>query len=207
MISELIQNYPVLKSCEKEILSLVKLMTDTFRNGGTFFCCGNGGSAADCSHICTELLKGFVSKRPLNDKLKSEFTAAFGSEGREIADQLQSGLRAVDLAGSSAFITAVSNDIDADLVFAQNLLALAKKDDILLAISTSGNSANIKKALMAAKIAGVKSFLLTGSGHGICEKYADTVIAVPAEETYRIQELHLPVYHAVCREVEHNIFS
>ena len=117
------------------------------------------------------------------------------------------GLPAVSLLSHPGFISAFGNDVDGSLAFAQQLLALGKKGDIFLGISTGGGAENIKYAFMAAKTAGIFTILLTGNKHGICEKYADLVIDVPESETFKIQELHLPVYHAFCLEVEDAIFG
>ena len=206
-VEKLVARRPELACTIPALRELIGETVKTLNSGGCFFVAGNGGSGADSDHICGELLKGFLSKRPLPEEQKAKFTALFGDDGAEMAGKLQGGLRAVSLLSHPGFCTAFMNDVDADLIYAQQLWALAKPGDVFLGISTGGGSKNVKAALMAAKVIGVKSFLLTGNKHGVCEKYADTVIAVDESETYLIQELHLPLYHAFCAEVEARIFG
>ena len=202
----LIARYPALAGTRPAVERLATELVSLFRRGGTFFVAGNGGSGADSDHICGELLKGFMQKRPLPEADKAKFAELFGAEGNDFAGKLQGGLRAISLLSHPGFTTAFMNDVDADLIYAQQLWALAKKGDVFLGISTGGGSKNVRAALMAAKVIGVKSFLLTGNKHGVCEKYADHVIAVDESETYLIQELHLPLYHAFCTAVEAEMF-
>lgn len=205
-VEKLVARRPELASAVPALRLLIAETAAAFRSGGSFFVAGNGGSGADSDHICGELLKGFLSKRPLPEADRAKFSALFGGEGADMAAKLQGGLRAISLLSHPGFSSAFANDVDAELVYAQQLWALAKPGDIFLGISTGGNSKNVRAALMAAKVIGVRSFLLTGNKHGVCEKYADTVIAVDAGETYLIQELHLPLYHAFCAEVEAEMF-
>lgn len=206
-VEKLVGRRPELACAAPALRRLVEETTACLKAGGTFFVAGNGGSAADSDHICGELLKGFLSKRPLPQADKARFSELFGADGADMAAKLQGGLRAVSLLSHPGYSSAFANDVDADLVYAQQLWALAKKGDVFLGISTGGGSKNVKAALMAAEVIGVKSFLLTGNRHGVCEKYADVVIAVDESETYLIQELHLPLYHAFCAEVEARIFG
>ena len=206
-VEKLVARRPELESAVPALRRLIAETVATFRAGGSFFVAGNGGSGADSDHICGELLKGFMQKRPLAEANKARFFELFGSEGADCAGKLQGGLRAISLLSHPGFCTAFMNDVDADLIYAQQLWALAKPGDVFLGISTGGGSKNVKAALMAAKVIGVKSFLLTGNKHGVCEKYADHVIAVDESETYLIQELHLPLYHAFCTAVEAEMFS
>ena len=206
-IDEALRRYPALEVVRPKLEEMVCRTVEMYRNGGTFFVAGNGGSAADADHICGELLKGFKSLRPLPAAELDKWQQLFGEEAREKAAKLQMGLPAVSLLSHPGFISAFGNDVDGSLAFAQQLLALGKKGDIFLGISTGGGAENIKYAFMAAKTAGIFTILLTGNKHGICEKYADLVIDVPESETFKIQELHLPVYHAFCLEVEDAIFG
>ncbi len=205
-LEKLAARRPELSESIPALRKLVDSAVESFRRGGTFFVAGNGGSAADSEHICGELLKGFLSRRELPETEKERFSAAFGTEGGEMASRLQGGLRAVSLLSHPAFSSAFANDVDADLVFAQQLWAMARPGDVFLGISTGGGAENIRAALMAARVRGVESFLLTGNRHGVCEKYADTVIAVPESETYLIQELHISLYHTFCLAVESELF-
>jgi D-sedoheptulose 7-phosphate isomerase len=205
-VEKLVARRPELAGAAPSLRKLIASTVVALRSGGSFFVAGNGGSGADSDHICGELLKGFLQKRPLSEAAKNEFAGLFGAEGADVAGKLQGGLRAISLLSHPAFCTAFMNDVDADLIYAQQLWALARPGDVFLGISTGGGSKNVKAALMAAKVIGVKSFLLTGNKHGVCEKYADEVIAVDESETYLIQELHLPLYHAFCAAVEAEMF-
>ena len=206
-IEKLLSRHPEIASAVPALRVLIADAVALFRRGGTFFVAGNGGSAADSDHICGELLKGFLLKRPLHASDRKKFADLFGDEGAEYADKLQGGLRAVSLLSHPALNSAFANDVDADLVYAQQLWALGREGDIFLGISTGGGAKNIKAALMAAKARGVKTFLLTGNKHGVCEKYADVVIAVDERETYLIQEKHIILYHNFCMAVESELFE
>jgi len=205
-LKKLFERRPNLRSAEAAIAGFTADLTGLYRRGGTLFVAGNGGSAADADHICGELLKGFRSKRPLTEESIGRFAAVGGEEGREIAGKLQQGFRAVSLLSHPALMSAFANDVDAELCFAQQLFALARPGDLFLGISTGGGARNIKNALITARALGVRTWLLTGSRHGVCEEFADHVIAVPESETYRIQEEHIAIYHAVCLAVEEVIF-
>ena len=205
-LKKLAAEHPELRRAVSVTEKLVASALRLFSNGGTLFVAGNGGSAADSDHICGELLKGFLLKRPLPEAECKKFNNLFGSDGAACASKLQGGLRAISLLSHPALLSAFANDVDADLVYAQQLWALAKEGDIFLGISTGGGAKNIKNALMAARVRGVKSFLLTGNRHGECEKFADEVIAVDESETFRIQEKHIMLYHAFCMAVEEKMF-
>lgn len=204
-IDLLIGRYPKLVGCRDSILDAAALLEETFRSGGTLYTCGNGGSAADADHIVGELAKGFLKKRPVPESLKNAL-AAF-PDGEDIAGRLQRGLPAVSLHSQSALLTAYLNDCDPALVYAQALYALSKPGDALLAISTSGNSKNVVNAAKLAKAAGVKVLALTGEGESLLSSLADCAIRVGERETYRVQELHLPVYHWLCAKLEDIFFG
>lgn len=206
-IETLLRRHPELAPTAPAIRETIETILAAFRAGNTLFCCGNGGSAADADHICGEFLKGFLLRRELPAAEQKRFTERFGAEGSELAGKLQRGLRSVSLLSHPGFTSAFCNDVDPYLVYAQQLYALGRNGDVLLGISTGGGAVNVKYAEMAAKMMGIRTILLTGNRHGACEKYADTVIAVPDSETYRIQELHLPVYHTVCAAVEDAMFG
>lgn len=198
---ELIERYPCLQKCEKEIYSAYEMMAETYENGGKILCCGNGGSAADCDHLVGELMKGFLKQRPLSDSEKSAFDSPF------VADNLQKGLPAISLTAHSALMTAYSNDAVSQLVFAQQVYAYGEKEDLLFAFSTSGNSENVVYAVQAAKAAGVKSVAVTGEKESRLSAVADVCIRLPETETFKIQELTLPVYHCLAAMVEDNFFE
>ncbi|MBQ8402848.1 MAG: SIS domain-containing protein [Clostridia bacterium] len=196
-LEELIARYPALSACKNEIDAAANIITETYRSGGKILLCGNGGSAADCDHIAGELLKGFLLPR----KVENPNIPA------EMREKLQGALPAVSLPSLTAALTASINDLDADFVYAQLLYGLAKPGDLLVAISTSGNSGNVLHAAELARALGVKTLALTGAGGGKLKAVSDVAICVPESETYLVQELHLPVYHFLCAETERRIFG
>lgn len=206
LLNDLIQRYPALAVNRDAIAALIAAITDTYNNGGKFIVAGNGGSASDAEHICGELLKGFCSKREISPEDKAKLVAA-GAQEEDHLELLQYGLPALSLLSHPALNSAFGNDVDPDLAFAQQLWAQGRAGDIFLAISTGGNAANLRKALITARAMKIKTALLTGNRHGVCEQYADIVIAVPEKETFKIQELHLPVYHTICLAVEEKFFK
>ncbi|MCQ2378378.1 MAG: SIS domain-containing protein [Victivallaceae bacterium] len=206
-IEKLFERFPELTALREVLFSALDELLSLYERDGILFLAGNGGSAADCEHICGELMKGFKSKRPLSPEVKKNFADLFGQPGSDTAEKLQNGLRAVSLLSHPGLASAFSNDVDPQLCFAQQLWALGRPGDVFFGISTGGNSKNVLQALMTARVKGIKSILLTGNRKGICEKFADIVIAAPESETYRIQEYHLPIYHALCLALEENIFS
>lgn len=204
-IVELMEHYPELESIKNEIKCAVEVIAAGFRKGGRLFLCGNGGSASDCQHIAGELLKGFASERKALEKKRHNLESR-GVE-RDIIEGLQEGLPAIPLIGADALCTAVLNDMAPSLIFAQQIYALGREGDVLLAISTSGNAENVKNAVKVAKALGIVTIALSGKGGGWSGKNCDYAIIAPADETYRVQEYHLPIYHAICREVEREFFG
>lgn len=168
---------------------------------------GNGGSAADADHIVGELMKGFRMKRPLADKDKASLVAADALMGGKLAANLQGALPAISLSAHTALMTAFGNDCDPALAFAQQVKGYGSRGDVLMAISTSGNSGNILYAAVAAKAAGMKVIGLSGKGGGRLSEIADVCICVPETECFKVQELHLPVYHALCLMLENRFFK
>lgn len=200
VLEKLIVSYPDLEDNVPEIINGYQLMIQCYEQKGKLLLCGNGGSAADCEHIAGELLKGFNLKRELPESLREEFIEQGADE--KFMDSLQEALPAISLIGHPAFSTAFSNDVDPLFIFAQQVYGLGKCEDVLVGITTSGNSQNVINAAIVAKQKGMKVLGLTGKNGGKLEQIADVIIKVPAQETYRIQEYHLPVYHALCEMVE-----
>ena len=205
-IDTLLARYPALAGMRGCLERAAAMLIEAVAKGGKILTAGNGGSFADAEHITGELLKGFCKKRPLPEATVAAFERTWGSEGAALARQLQMGIPAVNLSLAPALTTAFGNDVDPALAAAQNLWASGSPGDVLIAISTGGNAENMRLALMAARIRDVRTILLTGAKHGVCERYADCVLAAPDCETYRIQELHLPIYHALCLAVEEAFF-
>lgn len=196
-IEHLIERYPALSVCREEISHAADMPADTYRRGGKVLLCGNGGSAADCDHIAGEFLKGFLSPRPITDPALAEHFRA----------NLQGSLPAISLPSITAALTASLNDLNPDYAYAQLLHGLGQAGDLLIAISTSGNAKNVCFAAELAKAKGLFVLALTGEGGGRLAALADCAIRVPAAETYKIQEYHLPVYHAICAAVEQALFG
>lgn len=208
---ELLDNYikdkPKLEECRDDIIKAYDILIHCFQAGGKLLVCGNGGSAADANHIVGELMKGFLKKRSIPDELRRRLTAAEDEFGTVLADHLQQALPAIALTVHDSLITAYSNDARPDLVFAQQVYGYGTDKDVLLGISTSGNSENVLYAAHLAAALGLKTIGLTGRNGGKLKGICNVAICVPEEETYKIQELHLPVYHLLCLMVEDHFFK
>jgi D-sedoheptulose 7-phosphate isomerase len=226
---KLLLRQPELQPCAEDIAKLGSLMLATIKAGGTILSCGNGGSAADADHIAGELMKGFLLTRPLDRKAR-ELAALAGSMLQPALDKfadmdsgsnavnatapvaawaarLQMPVRAVSLCSNQALLTAIMNDQGPELVFAQQILGLCKPGDLLVCLSTSGKSPNIVAAAALAKAIGARTAALTGSAAGPLAACCDVVIKVPGADAGQIQDLHRPVYHALCAYVENSLFG
>ena len=201
-IEELIERYPTLSVCEDSIRKAAEVLIDSYKKGGKLLVAGNGGSAADSDHITGELLKSFVKKRVPEKTLLDSISKIDEGTGSYLADKLQGSLPAIALTNNSALMTASLNDIDGNVMFAQQVMGLGNSGDVFFGISTSGNSKDIVYAAVVAKAKGLKTIALTGRDGGKIKDIADISIIVPEKETFKIQELHLPVYHALCLEIE-----
>lgn len=206
-VDVLIERYPALDCARESIADAARAIADCYRAGGKILVCGNGGSAADAEHIVGELMKGFLKKRPVEGALAESIRAAAPKNADYLISNLQMPLRAVSLVNSVSLGTAFANDQAPDLVFAQQVLGLADAGDVLFGISTSGNSANVVYAVEVAKAMGCRTIALTGAGGGRLKPLADMTIEAPDTETYRIQEYHLPIYHALCIAAEEAFFE
>ena len=202
-IKELIERYPALSVCEKDIRAAADAIIDSYKAGGKLIVAGHGGSAADSDHITGELLKSFVKKRKPEQKFLDALSAIDSDTGAYLSDKLQGSLPAIALTNNSALMTASLNDVDGNVLFAQQVMGFGKKEDVFLGISTSGNSKDVIYALAVAKALGVKTVALTGKTGGKCKALADISIVVPENETFKIQEFHLPVYHALCLTIDY----
>jgi len=206
IIDDLIIRYPALAECKEDMLTAVKLLIDCYQKRGKLLVCGNGGSAADAQHIVGELMKGFILPRKLSKTLQENIQKTFPESSSYFMDNLQCALPAISLLGENALISAYSNDKAPDLLFAQQVLGLGDKGDVLLAISTSGNSKNVLYACQVAKIKEMKVIGLAGGNGGKMKELCDTTICAPSKETYLVQEYHLPIYHTVCLALENEFF-
>lgn len=192
---------------QEQILEACDMVKTAFQNGNKLLLCGNGGSCADCDHIAGEFLKGFLLKRPINEELKNVMAKKYGEWGAEIAEKLQEGLPTISLVTHSAAISAFENDVDPELIYAQQVLAYGKPGDVLIGISTSGGAKNVAAAVMTANSIGVHTIGLTGKDGGLLAQLTDIALIIPKSETYRIQEDHLAVYHLLCAVVEYGLFD
>ncbi|MFS0613434.1 SIS domain-containing protein [Lederbergia ruris] len=206
-LKKLVSKYPELGGCTSGIEEAFRLLVNSYRQGGKLLLCGNGGSAADCEHIVGELMKGFVLKRPVDEQFRQQLKKVDPSEGEYMADHLQQALPAISLVSHTGLATAFANDIAADMVFAQQVYGYGNKEDIVLGLSTSGNSKNVIKAMQVAKAMGLKTIGLTGESGGKMKEICDVTIQVPWQETLEVQERHLPIYHALCMMLEKEFFQ
>ena len=204
-INDLILRYPQLEKNKDDIEKCVEIFVDCYKKGGKILLCGNGGSESDCDHIVGELMKGFLSHRKLNNIDKEKINKIF--ENDFAADNLQYAIPAISLPSLTAVSTAFMNDVSPDMVFAQLMYGYAKDNDVAVGISTSGNSKNVVNAIKCAKAKNIKTIALTGEKESMLSKLCDVTINVPESETYKIQELHLPVYHYICAKVEQILFG
>lgn len=206
-IDLLIERYPVLKSIKDSIIDAYLLMEQSYLNGGKLLIAGNGGSASDSEHIAGELMKSFKLERRIPDDFKEKLIAIDCVRGEQLAKNLQQPLLAIPLVSLEALSTAFINDVDGYGVYAQQMLGFGKPGDVFLAISTSGNSKNVMNATVVARAMGVKIIGLTGAKGGELASVADVSVKAPSEETYMIQELHLPIYHCWCLMLEERFFG
>ena len=205
-LEELVERYPVLDAVKDDVRKAYELLEACYEQGGKLLIAGNGGSCADAEHIVGELMKGFVKRREVSDSFAECLRNADEVRGAELAKKLQGGLPAIALTGHAGLSTAYLNDVDGDLIFAQQTYGYGRPGDVLIGISTSGNAKNVMYAMTVAKALGMKTIGLTGKDGGALKREADVSVVVPETETFKIQELHLPVYHALCLMLEYAFF-
>lgn len=217
-IDELCERREKLNSIKNDIVKAYETIRDCYKKGNKVLICGNGGSAADSAHITGELMKGFKKKRPIDDNFEEKLTTAIenfydknmvsGAYDRikEMKETLEVGLPTIDLTAFTALNTAFANDKNADYVFANGVLGLGKRDDVLIAITTSGSSRNVVNAALVAKAKDMKVVALTGKGGGCLKDIADVNIIIENNETFLIQEEHISIYHAICLDIEEEFF-
>lgn len=209
LLNDLLKRNPVLEPCKEDIFKAYELMAESYSHGNKLLIAGNGGSASDADHIVGELMKGFVLRRKLNKDFAKKICDVDETKGKELVERLQSPLTAIALHNHNSLNTAFINDINngGQYCFAQQMLGYGKKDDVFLAISTSGNSANVVNACIVAKALGLKIIGLLGKTGGEIKKYCDASIVVPLSETYLIQEQHIAIYHCLCLMLEKTFFK
>jgi D-sedoheptulose 7-phosphate isomerase len=207
LLQQFFDRHKELVYLEVQVKQAIDVIVKAFRNGNKLLVCGNGGSSADADHIVGELMKGFEKKRPLHSSHQEILREQYGERGARLASALQQGLPAISLSAHSALITAVANDLGGEYIFAQQVAGFGKSGDVLWAISTSGNSANVIDALIVAKAAGLTTIGMTGETGGEVETYCDVLLNVTGTATAGVQELHLPLYHLICRLIEKEMFG
>jgi D-sedoheptulose 7-phosphate isomerase len=207
IFDKLCERYPVLISVKHRISRAVDLIISCYTTDGKLLVCGNGGSSSDADHLVGELMKSFELKRPLKGDIAEKLSGDFGERGVYLSKKLDGGLPAISLTSQSALTTAISNDIDANLIFAQQVAGYGKSGDILIAISTSGNAQNVVDACITARAMNIKVIGLTGLTGGHIKDFCDVLINVSEKNTAYVQELHLPVLHTICQLIENHFFS
>lgn len=206
-VDDLLKRYPILETSRNDICISYGILEDAYAAGRKLLICGNGGSAADSEHIVGELMKGFGLSRKTTPTLAQALREADPELGEELADKLQGALPAIALTGHNSLSTAYLNDVDGLLCYAQQIMGYGKPGDVLLGISTSGNARNVLYAAVTARAKGIKVIGLTGRDGGTLTRHADVCIRVNETETYKVQELHLPVYHCLCLMLEKKFFG
>lgn len=206
-LNQLIIRYPQLEALRSQLLEAFVMLRDCYLEGGKLLVAGNGGSCADAEHIVGELMKEFKIKRPLDTALQEKLQEIDPERGVLLAESIQRGLPAVALSSHPSLNTAYLNDVGAEGMYAQQINVLGRPGDVFLAISTSGNSKNISLACIMARALGMKILALTGKTGGFLKEFADLALVMPSDETYMIQELHLPVYHWLCMVLEQRFFG
>lgn len=208
ILKDMIFRYPQLSVCQSQIKDAYQVLEHLYEDyGGVLYVAGNGGSAADSEHIVGELMKSFLLKREISPTVRKTLIEKFQHEGEKIAEKIEGGLPAVSLPSLLALSTAISNDISEEMVFAQMLNVIGKKGDVFWGISTSGNSVNIVAAMMVAKAKEMVTIGMCGSETCKLDSFCDVIIHVPEKETYKVQELHLPIYHALCAMLESHFWK
>ena len=205
IFTQLIERFPALAVCEADIIAAYSICERVYQGGGKLLICGNGGSASDSEHIVGELMKQFKKKRSIDKNIYNAL-GEYGAEGEAMRSCLEGNLPAVALTSHLALTTAFANDKEPSLTFAQQLLGIGKEGDALISLSTSGNSKNCVYATILAKVKGLKTISFTGERESRLSELSDVTVRVPANETYLIQEYHLPIYHAICAMLEEEFF-
>lgn len=206
ILADLLCKYKNLENCKSAIWNSFVILRDSFASGGKLLLCGNGGSAADCEHIVGELMKSFLMERSLEEAERHKIKACFPDEWEYLSQGLQKALPAISLVSQTSLSSAYINDVNPDMFYAQQVYGYGKEGDVLLGISTSGNSKNVINALKIAKAFGLKTIGLTGKGGGKMKDICDAAIIAPASSTHEVQEFHLPIYHALCAMLEAYFF-
>lgn len=206
-IEQLISTYPELEACAPDIKSAFEILRTCYRRGGKLLTCGNGGSAADAEHIVGELMKGYLLKRPVSEEVRLKLVSTSPQDGDYLARHLQGALPAISLVSQTSLLSAIANDTAANMVYAQQVYAYGREGDVLIGLSTSGNSINVIHAIQVARAIGLQTIGLTGRTGGKLKPLCDVCICIPGESTPAIQERHLPIFHVLCAMLEEEFFA
>lgn len=206
-LQQLVAKYPDLQPCMEDVRRAAGLLLECYRAGGKALFCGNGGSASDSEHLVGELMKGYLLARPLPDALRRRLETAFPEEGGYLAGHLQGALPAISLVSQTSLITAIANDTAADMIFAQQVYGYGSEGDVVVGISTSGNSGNVLQALRVGRALGLRTLGFTGSSGGAMKPLCDVAVCVPWQATADVQERHLAIYHTLCAILEESFFD
>jgi D-sedoheptulose 7-phosphate isomerase len=206
IIIDLCERHPELGQLKKSIAEAADIIIECYLKGGKVLVCGNGGSSSDSDHIVGELMKSFESFRPIDGRIADKLSEISGARGRYLSEKLESGLPAISLTSQTALITAICNDIDASLIFAQQVIGYGKEADVLIGLSTSGNSQNVVDACITARAINMKVIGLTGITGGIMKEHCNVLLNVPEKRTAHVQELILPLFHAICLLIETHFY-
>ncbi len=207
ILTDLLNRYSELQPLKQQVAAAAETIIEAYKNGGKVLVCGNGGSCSDADHIVGELMKSFEGRRPLAKELQERLVSLSPETGKMLAEKLQQGLPAISLTVHQSLITAIANDISGEVIYAQQVVGWGNKGDVLIGLSTSGNSQNVIDAMIVARAKGMKTIGLTGETGGKMRDWSDILINVPQRRTAYVQELHLPVYHAICMMVEIEFFG
>lgn len=207
ILKELIYRYSELEEVYENIFETINIIKGCYENGCKVLVCGNGGSAADSEHIVGELMKGFLLPRTIKNEDKEIIKDMFPDDAHYLIENLQQALPTISLVSQTSLQTAFANDNAPDLSFAQQVYGYGNSGDVLISISTSGNSKNVLYASQIAKMKQLKVISLTGATGGKLKVLSDVIINVPSNKTFEIQEYHLPIYHAICACLENEFFG
>ena len=206
-IEQLIGRYPELEACAADIQAAFEILRGCYQGGGKVLVCGNGGSAADAEHIVGELMKGYLLKRSIPEQVRAKLVSVNPEHGAYLAGALQGALPAISLVSQSSLLSAIANDTAADMGFAQQVYGYGREDDVLIGLSTSGNSQNVIYAMQVARTLGMHTCALTGPTGGALKALCEVCICAPGENTPAVQERHLPIYHTLCAMLEEEVFG
>jgi D-sedoheptulose 7-phosphate isomerase len=198
VFEEMLTSYPSLAKCKADIMRAFEIMEETYKYGKILLICGNGGSSSDAEHIVGELMKGFKKKRRIE-----QIRCWMSQSGQIFQKDCQQSV----LSSHTSLITAIGNDSSYEMIYAQQAYAYRKLAGAILCLSTSGNARNVNNAAITARACRIPVIGMTGELGGYLNSLADVCIKVPESETYKVQELHLPVYHCLCAMLECEFFE